>query len=55
MRPTSGQTALLLCLGVAACALYAAAQDRQFGGHDHLFAKQDLESIVYQEVPQSGE
>jgi hypothetical protein len=23
-----------------------------FHGHDHLFAKQDLDGIVYQEVPQ---
>lgn len=25
-----------------------------FHGHDHLFAKQDLDGIVYQEVPQPG-
>ncbi len=25
-----------------------------FHGHDHIFAKQDLDGIVYQEVPQSG-
>ena len=26
-----------------------------FHGHDHLFAKQDLDGIVYQEVPQPGD
>ena len=25
-----------------------------FHGHDHLFAKQDLDGIVYQDVPQPG-
>jgi hypothetical protein len=25
-----------------------------FHGHDHLYAKQDLDGIVYQEVPQPG-
>lgn len=25
-----------------------------FHGHDHIFAKQDLDGIVYQEVPQPG-
>jgi hypothetical protein len=25
-----------------------------FHGHDHLFVKQDLDGIVYQEVPQPG-
>ena len=25
-----------------------------FHGHDHLFIKQDLDGIVYQEVPQPG-
>lgn len=25
-----------------------------FHGHDHLFAKQDLDGVVYQEVPQPG-
>ena len=25
-----------------------------FHGHDHLFAKEDLDGIVYQEVPQPG-
>jgi predicted phosphodiesterase len=28
--------------------------DIVFHGHDHLFAKQDLDGIVYQEVPQPG-
>ncbi|MCX6936126.1 MAG: metallophosphoesterase, partial [Verrucomicrobia bacterium] len=26
-----------------------------FHGHDHLYAKQDLDGIVYQEVPQPGD
>jgi hypothetical protein len=25
-----------------------------FHGHDHLYVKEDLDGIVYQEVPQSG-
>jgi hypothetical protein len=25
-----------------------------FHGHDHLYAKQDLDGVVYQEVPQPG-
>jgi hypothetical protein len=25
-----------------------------FHGHDHLFAKQDMDGVVYQEVPQPG-
>jgi predicted phosphodiesterase len=28
--------------------------DIVFHGHDHLFAKQDLDGVVYQEVPQPG-
>lgn len=26
-----------------------------FHGHDHLYAKQELDGIVYQEVPQPGD
>jgi len=28
--------------------------DGEFRGHDHFYAKQDLDGIIYQEVPQPG-
>ena len=48
--PTAGRT-VAITLGIFVAVL---VQNIVFHGHDHLFVKEELDGIIYQDVPQPG-